>query len=204
MGEPESKDIISTTEASVVPNKRKKRRRAPVVKDGGKQGSSGPALLDFSFDVDGSSDNVASQRGRSYSKSLPLLLLGREHGLWSQRKSVFQWQQMMLTCKDGPRATFRRSALRRLAFSSLRTPVSDAILGLENKGSYVLSLGEDSERPDENGDSNSTTPSSLVLRFYSKFTGGSSLKRRWRLFARELPLTSPHDFSFQVFPVQQQ
>lgn len=72
--------------------------------------------------------------------SLPLLLRLRETGIWT--KTVRSWQNRMLRQEGhSTRAEWRPYAKREIPFSSLDTPQSEAVLALETKGSYMLSLG---------------------------------------------------------------
>lgn len=95
---------------------------------------------------------------------LPALLEERRLGLKNQRKITIWQTQALFTFTKKPenkkqyRRQWRPFAKRRIPFTKLGTPISDAVLALERKGSYVLSLG--SRQTDSN------VPLSLAIRLY--------------------------------------
>ena len=108
--------------------------------------------------------------------SLPILLAKREQGLCS-RSHVLMWQQRMIMTTPPPLVNFRQNeqqkrdfrayARRQINFTSLQTPMTDAVLGLDKTGSYIFCLGEDGDAESEvqNGDWETT----MALRIYGAF-----------------------------------
>lgn len=118
--------------------------------------------------------------------SITELLAQREAGQWRNRRSHI-WESRVLiegiaskNEKDFrsngnnifQRRKWRDFAKRKIPFTALETPVSDAVLALDSTGMYVLSLGSDAQSP-RSSSSSATHPhnsekSPLSLRFYGK------------------------------------
>lgn len=126
---------------------------------------------------------VELRKSASLSKTLPFLLLQREQGI----KSLKFWKSRMLQSDDSngkgehlssnQGKNWRPYCYRRIPFTELGTPASDAILALDPSGSYMISVGGRSEfnpnhsdemeermRKEEQGKGMEVI--SLALRFY--------------------------------------
>lgn len=98
--------------------------------------------------------------------SLPFLLDRRRSGSWTRGMKKWQYEALFNFTKKPVDRTIGRRQWRPYAkssseikFTQLGTPPSDAVLALERKGSYVLSLGSKDEQYNCPG---------LALRFYGK------------------------------------
>jgi hypothetical protein len=135
---------------------------------------------------------------RQQIQSHVMLLARREAGTWKGSTSRWQWE-MLVSTETGPvdqpkKRRWRPCAERKIPFTSLQTPSSDAVLTLETQGSYLLSLGSSSDYHRENDThiEEGERPS-LVLRFYGKlFAGGIllvllSVFQLWSLMSNANP-----------------
>jgi hypothetical protein len=117
---------------------------------------------------------------RQQIQSHAMLLARRESGRWKGSTSSWQWE-MLVSTETGPvnqpkKRQWRPCAERKIPFTALETPASDAVLTLETKGSYLLSLGSysDHHREEETHGEEGERPS-LALRFYGKLVAGGIL-----------------------------
>ena len=102
------------------------------------------------------------QDGAAQFRSLPILLEERRRGRWQCKCT--QWQSQMLfnfTKKPANKLLGRRqwrpyANNRIIKFTELGSPPSDAVLALEHRGDYMLSLGS----------LNNSNHSGLAIRFY--------------------------------------
>ena len=84
--------------------------------------------------------------GRPQFRSLPILLEERKNGIWRTKQK--KWQSKMLfnfTKKPAEtyigRRQWRPFANRKIPFTRLGSPTTDAVLAIEQNGDYVLTLG---------------------------------------------------------------
>jgi hypothetical protein len=113
--------------------------------------------------------NLAQQSEIPPRACLPIFLEERRSGLWTGRRKI-TWQAKMLMHKEptkkqhkqGPilKRTWRPYASRRVPFTRLGTPESDAVLALDRTADVVLSLGGKGR--------NAESTLALALRFYGK------------------------------------
>jgi hypothetical protein len=130
-----------------------------------------PSLDDSSLTfLDSSGDALADRQ--AVQSCLPTLLEERRLGVWScRRNQQLRWQSRALSTftkkpfqENASRRQWRPLSKRSIPFTQLGTPRTDAVLAVERRGSYILSLGTKDDR--------SNVPLALALRFY-----GTSLER---------------------------
>jgi hypothetical protein len=144
-------------------------------------------------------DRHESISSSSISSSLPLLLLERESGngycsfgtksgIRNKFHQTINWQRRMLVassqlgketatkseniqCNNNDNDTWRKYCHRRIPFTLLNTPQSDAVLALDPTGSYIISVGDGSTVDDDNNNNSLVTEEpSLVVRLYGVTT----------------------------------
>jgi hypothetical protein len=156
----------------------KKRRRARALTDPSKPAPRGsiPVLEDSDIRIEVPARSFDSWK-RQQIQSHAMLLARRESGRWKGSTSSWQWE-MLVSMEGGPidqppKRQWRPCAERKINFTTLETPASDAVLTLETKGSYLLSLGSysDHHREDQRHREEGERPS-LALRFYGKLVAG--------------------------------
>jgi hypothetical protein len=156
----------------------KKRRRARALTDPSKPAPRGsiPVLEDSDIRIEVPARSFDSWK-RQQIQSHAMLLARRESGRWKGSTSSWQWE-MLISMEGGPidqppKRQWRPCAERKINFTALETPASDAVLTLETKGSYLLSLGSysDHHREDQRHREEGERPS-LALRFYGKLVAG--------------------------------
>jgi hypothetical protein len=168
-----------TTSIRQGPQKKRRRYRALAAPANPAPRGSIPVLVDSDIRIEvpaRSFDSWKSQQIQSHA----MLLARREAGTWKGSTSCWQWE-MLVSTETGPvdqpkKRQWRPCAERKIPFTALETPSSDAVLTLETKGSYILSLGSSSDyhREDEQHKEEGERPS-LVLRFYGKLIAGGIL-----------------------------
>mmetsp|Transcript_39704 Transcript_39704/g.95907 ORF Transcript_39704/g.95907 Transcript_39704/m.95907 type:complete len:627 (-) Transcript_39704:43-1923(-) len=147
------------------------------------------------------SNGAALSDHKAIQVSLLKLLEERESGGRNNRRSIRTWQQQALfhftkTPRVKPRTALRQEsdmsnappqrrqwrafAKRCIPFTQLGTPVVDAVLALERKGSFVLSLG--AQRP------GSEVPLLLALRFYG-VPSPSGIERQQKIAGKAMGIT---------------
>lgn len=94
-------------------------------------------------------------------RSLPLILIERESDVNRAALTISQWKWQAMARHNNE---FRPYASRKIPFQALRTPQTDAVLGLEQTGSYSISLADPDY--DERGGNQEDTHAILALRFY--------------------------------------
>lgn len=150
------------------PAHRRRRKRSRVQIDRKQQNQNNRRLVP-SFDDDSllaflDYNGEALSDKRSAHACLPALLEERRSGLKNARR-IMCWQSKALfnftkkpESEKHCRRQWRPFARRCIPFTKLGTPISDAVLALERRGSFVLSLGAKRE--------GSNVPLSLALRVY--------------------------------------
>ena len=132
----------------------------------------------FAF-IDKDGDDLRD--GKAQFRSLPLLLEERRRGRW--RGNQTRWQSEMLfnfTKKPVKKYIARRqwrsfaTNNQKIPFTQLGSPPSDAVLALERRGNYVLSLGT----------TNNDSHTGLALRFYGICSASSRKRQLQQLVAR--------------------
>lgn len=112
-------------------------------------------------------------------RSLPVLLYLRQTGRW--RGNPCTWKQHSVRHESGIWRPFA-AEVPSIPFSVLDTPKTEAVLGLDRTGSYMVSLG---------GSSQSSTEPNLFLRFYGKYMQASALAC---CFVTRVPGIAAHSF----------
>jgi hypothetical protein len=132
----------------------------------------------FAF-IDKDGDDLLD--GKAQFRSLPLLLEERRRGRW--RGNQTRWQSEMLfnfTKKPVEKYIARRqwrsfaTNNQKIPFTQLGSPPSDAVLALERRGDYVLSLGT----------TNNDSHTGLALRFYVICSTSSRKRQLQQMVAR--------------------
>ena len=109
--------------------------------------------------------------GKPQFRSLPILLEERRNGIWKIKRKKWQ-HKMLFSFTNKPedanvgRRQWRAFARRRIPFTRLGSPISDAVLAMDRNSDYVLTLGN------MNG-----TNSGLALRFYGIHSAASKMRR---------------------------
>jgi hypothetical protein len=164
--------------SSVRQGPHKKRRRSRALALPGKVAPRGsiPVLEDSDIRIEVPARSFDSWK-RQQIQSHAMLLARRESGTWKGSTSSWQWE-MLVSTEAGPvdqpkKRQWRPCAERKIPFTTLETPASDAVLTLETTGSYLLSLGSysDHRREDQTHSEEGERPS-LALRFYGKLVAG--------------------------------
>jgi hypothetical protein len=159
---------------SVREGRQKRRRRSRSLAAPAKPAPRGsiPVLEDSDIRIEVPARSFDSWK-RQQIQSHAMLLAKRESGAWKGSTSSWQWE-MLVSTERGPvdqpqKRQWRACAERKIPFTALMTPASDAVLTLETKGSYLLSLGSysDNHGEDESYREEGERPS-LALRFYGK------------------------------------
>ena len=102
--------------------------------------------------------------------SLPAHLEERRVGKWNRNRNAWKARAICYLKESvSQRRHWRPFAARRIQFTSLGTPLSDAVLALHRCGSFVLALGQ-------NDGENSFLPK-LALRFYGNYQSSRFGKR---------------------------
>lgn len=168
-----------TTSAIQGPQKRRRRSRALALPAKVAPRGSIPVLEDSDIRIEvpaRSFDSWKSQQIQSHA----MLLAKRESGAWKGSTSSWQWE-MLVSTETGPidqpkKRQWRPCAERKIPFTALETPASDAVLTLETKGSYLLCLGSyrDHHWEDELHREKGEHPS-LALRLYGKLVASGIL-----------------------------
>jgi hypothetical protein len=165
---------------SVRQGPQKKRRRSRVNAAPAKLAPRGsiPVLKDSDIRIEVPARSFDSWK-RQQIQSHAMLLAKRESGGWKGSTSSWQWE-MLVSTERGPvdqpkKRHWRPCAERKIPFTTLETPASDAVLTLETKGSYLLSLGSHSDHyhEDDSHREDRERPS-LALRFYGKLVAGGT------------------------------
>jgi hypothetical protein len=152
--------------------KRRRRSRALVAPTKTAPRGSIPVLEDSDIRIEVPARSFDSWK-RQQIHSHAMLLAKRESGAWKGSTRSWQWE-MLASTERGPvdqpqKRQWRPCAERKIPFTALDTPASDAVLTLETKGSYLLSLGSYSDYPlDEELHKEEGERPSLALRFYGK------------------------------------
>jgi hypothetical protein len=166
-------------EATSGRHKRRRRSRArPITGKLGPRGSI-PVLEDSDIRIEVTARSFDTWK-RKRIQSHAMLLAQRESGAWKGSTHSWQWEMLVSTEAgpvDQPQARhWRQCAERKIPFTSLETPASDAVLTLETNGSYLLSLGAYSDDRLEDPQSEEGEHPCLALRLYGTLVaGGTSL-----------------------------
>jgi hypothetical protein len=159
--------------------KRRRRSRALVAPAKAAPRGSIPVLEDSDIRIEVPARSFDSWK-RQQIHSHAMLLAKRESGAWKGSTPSWQWE-MLVSTETGPvdqpqKRQWRPCADRKIPFTALGTPASDAVLTLETKGSYLLSLGSysDHHQEEESQQEEGERPS-LALRFYGKLVAGGTL-----------------------------
>ena len=115
-------------------------------------------------------EEISSQQKQDVTKSLPCLLYRRQIGAF---RDPFRLCRRKKDSNSSKCRKWFKFSKRRIPFSALKTPLSDAVLGLDRSGSFLVSIGYGGHRcheesfEDDHEDTNSfhLIPS-LSLRFY--------------------------------------
>ena len=136
----------------------------------------------FSF-LDKDGDGLAD--GKPQFRSLPILLEERRSGRWIHKQK--RWQsEMLFNFTKKPAETYigrrqwRPFAGRKIPFTRLGIPPSDAVLAVERNGDYILTLGNMDD-----------TSSGLAFRFYG-INSVASTRRRQKLRESQDAIESNH------------
>jgi hypothetical protein len=167
-----------TTSVRQEPQKRRRRSRSLAAPAKRAPRGSIPVLEDSDIRIEVPARSFDSWK-RQQIQSHAMLLAKRESGAWKGSTSSWQWEMLVAT-ETGPidqskKRQWRPCAERKIPFTALETPASDAVLTLETKGSYLLSLGSHSDhhREEESHGEEGERPS-LALRFYGKLVAGGT------------------------------
>lgn len=122
----------------------------------------------FAF-LDKDGDELVDRRPQF--RSLPILLEERRSGMWQAKQKKWQCEMMFNFTKKPVKAylgrrQWRTFANRKIPFTRLGSPPSDAVLAMEHNGDYVLTLGS----MDDNCEG-------LALRFYGIYSDAIRKRR---------------------------